>query len=369
MIEIFALARAKRRVEISDRPQPGRVSTILPVLNEARRIERCLTSLIAQPLEVIEILVVDGGSTDDTRAIIERYHTIDKRVRLVDASPIDLAWTGKAWGIHCGLEQSSAEADWILTVDADLSVSPKLIRSLLAHAENTGVAALSIATRQHLSGKREALLHPALLTTLVYRYGSPGRADTAIHRVQANGQCFLGRRKLLLDCAAVRAARASLCEDITIARRLAQCGHAVGFYESDGLADVSMYNHWRETWNNWPRSLTMRDQYFGWREVLGMIGLLFFQALPLPTFSLALVGSMPISLTLLFAFLLMIRIGVLVGTARVYPARPWTYWISPLVDLPAVLRIIQFALRKQHRWRGRTYIRKKGGKFEPAIQP
>jgi len=366
---VVGLIRAKSRVEISEQPSSAQVSIILPVLNEAKRIDRCLTTLIAQPPEVKEILVVDGGSIDATPTIVERYHRVDARVRLVNATPVDASWTGKAWGIHFGLQQAAEAAEWILTVDADLWVSPKLIRSLLAHAEHTRVNAFSIATRQHLSGKVEAVLHPALLATLVYRYGSPGRAHVDVHRVQANGQCFMSRRKLLLDTGAVRAARSSLCEDMTIARRLAQCGHAVGFYESDGLADVSMYDHWRDTWNNWPRSLALRDQYFGWREVIGLMGIFLGQALPMPALLLGLVSPMPVFLTVLLAGLLALRLGVLFGMARAYPGRPWTYWLSPAADFPAVLRIIQFALRKRHSWRGRTYIRRKGGKFEPVIQP
>lgn len=365
---MFGFRQKKLRIEVTDRPRRSRVSVILPVLNEAKRIERCLKSLICQPAEVTEILVVDGGSADGTQAIVQRYRCLDPRVRLIDASPIDPRWTGKAWGLHFGLQRSDPESTWILTVDADLWVSPKLIRSLLAHVERTDVSTFSIATRQHLSGKLEALLHPALLTTLIYRYGSPGRAHRNLHKVQANGQCFLSPRKVLLETGAFRAAQSSLCEDITIVRRLAECGHAVGFYESSGLADVSMYQDWRETWNNWPRSLPMRDQYFGWREVVGLVGIVAFQGLPLPVMLVGILLRAPLGLLLLASMLLAIRIGVLFGLARAYAGKPWTYWLSPLADLPAVLRIIQLALRKRHSWRGRTYVRRKGGSFEPLAQ-
>ncbi len=82
----------------------------------------------------------------------------------------------------------------------------------------------------------EALLHPSLLTTLVYRFGIPGKVTRNRHQVLANGQCFISPRETLLKTDAFRAAQLSLCEDVTIARRLAECGEAIGFYESDGLA-------------------------------------------------------------------------------------------------------------------------------------
>lgn len=357
--------KAKLCIQVSRQPSVERIGILLPVLNEARRIERVLAGLIAQPREVQEILIIDGGSSDATAEIVARFHAIDKRVRLIDASPVDRRWTGKAWGLNLGLLRSDPTCHWILCVDADVSASPDLARSLLAHAQKSGVSIFSVATRQHLSGRIEALIHPAMLTTLIYRFGSPGRATRDRHKVQANGQCFFAPRQTLLNAGAFPAAQSSLCEDITIARRLAECGEPVGFYESDHLVEVSMYDDWRETWSNWPRSLPMRDQYFGARELLGLFGALVAQALPLPALIVGIAVGAPLWFVGASAILLALRLGVLFGVARAYPKKPWTYWLSPLADLPVALRIVQFALRRRHSWRGRTYVRRKGGIFEP----
>jgi len=357
--------KKRERIQVSDRPSPDRISVLLPVLNEAKRIERALDGLVAQPEEIHEILVIDGGSSDRTRDIVARFGDRDPRVRLLDATPVDRRWTGKAWGLHFGLTHAQNASQWILCVDADVQVAPQLARSLLAHARKTTVSAFSVATRQHLSDRIDGLVHPAMLTTLIYRFGSPGTATSNPHKVQANGQCFFARRTTLLETGAFLAARASLCEDITVARRLAECGEAVGFYEADDLVGVTMYDSWRETWHNWPRSLPMRDQYFGWREAMGLLGVLLFQALPLPLFILgSLLGAPPWALALTGG-MVGLRVGVLFGLARAYPGKPWTYWLSPLLDLPVALRILQCALSRRHSWRGRTYLRRKGGLFEP----
>lgn len=362
---MLGLTKKKQRIIASDQASRERISVLLPVLNEAERIDRCLNSLRVQPDEVREILVVDGGSSDGTQAIVERHHARDRRVRVIDASPVRERWTGKAWGLNFGLQRSDPACQWVLCIDADVKASPKLARSLLAHAKRAGIENFSVATRQQLSGKLEALIHPAMLTTLIYRFGAPGTATRNRHKVQANGQCFFSRRQTLLKTGAFRAARSSLCEDITTARRLAECGETVGFYEAEDLVDVTMYDDWRETWKNWPRSLPMRDQYFGYREALGLLGVLLAQALPLPSFILGAAFSAPLWFIGISGFLLVLRFGVLCGLARVYPDKPWTYWLSPLFDLPVAMRIIQFALRRRHEWRGRTYVRRKGGVFEP----
>jgi len=355
-----------KRIEAVATASPESVTVLLPVLNESMRIAACLAGLTAQTGEVKEIVVIDGGSTDGTQAIVKDFHRTDPRVRLLDAPPAP-HWTGKAWGLYVGLEHSDPRWPWILCVDADVYVAPVLVRSLLAHAKKTGVSSYSVATQQRLSGGLAGLIHPPMLTTLVYRFGAPGYATKKLSRVQANGQCFLSRRETLLRTQALSAARASLCEDVTIARRLVECGETVGFYEAEpGLITVGMYATAKETWDNWPRSLPLRDRYFDWRQAFRFCAALLLQALPLPALIVGFGLSAPLWVLLLAGSLLAFRSGILIGTARAYPARPWTYWLSPICDLPVVVRILQFALRRRHSWRGRAYTRQPGGRFEPV---
>ena len=364
---VLRLARSAggMRIEAAAAPRSERVSIIVPVLNETARIKDCLECLIAQPEVLAEILVVDGGSSDDTQSIVERYGSRDRRVRLIDASPVPCNWTGKAWGLYIGLEKTDPRSNWVLCIDADVRCSPLLVSSLLAHAEGTGISTFSVATRQQLSSLAEALLHPSLLTTLVYRFGIPGKATLNRHRVQANGQCFISPRETLLKNDAFRAAQLSLCEDVTIARRLAECGEAIGFYESDGLARVRMYQGYCETWRNWPRSLPTRDQYFSWREATGLLEVLLVQSLPLPLLYIAYTVGASGWVVAVNLVLGLTRLGVLMGIARAYEWRPWTYWFSPLLDLPVALRLITSSLRRRQVWRGRVYVRRAGGTFEP----
>ena len=184
-----------KRIQIDSIPSAESVTVLLPVLNESLRVGACLARLTAQTEELKEIVVIDGGSADGTQAMIEEFQRKDPRVRLVDATPVDPHWTGKAWGLYVGLHHSDPHSPWILCVDADVRVAPLLVRSLLAHAGKTGVSSYSVATQQNLPGSLAGLLHPPMLTTLVYRFGPPGYATKKISRVQANGQCFLSRRE------------------------------------------------------------------------------------------------------------------------------------------------------------------------------
>ena len=70
---MFEFIQGKKRIEVSDELSAERICAILPVLNEANRIERALDSLVGQSSDGYEVLVVDGGSTDGTKAIVARY--------------------------------------------------------------------------------------------------------------------------------------------------------------------------------------------------------------------------------------------------------------------------------------------------------
>lgn len=368
---LIGSARGQRIVPPASNTQldtGDRVSVLVPVLDEHARLAPCLEGLLAQGPEVAEILVIDGGSTDGTQSLVASYATRDSRLRRLDASPVPPGWNGKAWGLDVGLRHANRDIRWILTIDADIHPAPPLARALLAHAQRTGDTAFSVATRQRLSSASEALLHPALLTTLVYRFGSPGHCTRRVSAVQANGQCMLLRRDLLDRYGGFAAVRESICEDVTLARMLAARDVSVGFYEAGDLVAVTMYGSAHEAWRNWSRSLPLRDRYFGLTGALGLAEVALVQALPLPLLLVllaigttdALLQSRPLLFWLSLAvetLFVALRLGVLAGTARAYSQPPWTYWLSPVLDLPVACQLCIQAMRRRHVWRGRVLLR------------
>ncbi|HLI91613.1 MAG TPA: glycosyltransferase family 2 protein [Ktedonobacteraceae bacterium] len=339
-------------------PEQERVSVIVPVLNEHDRLAPCLEGLLKQGPEVSEILVVDGGSQDGTQQIVQSFARRDARIHLFDSRPIPASWNGKSWGLEFGRRAGDPSANWILTLDADVRPAPGLVRALLARALRDNLHVLSVATLQELASPGLCLVHPALLATLVYRSGIPGRIARRIPEVQANGQCFLVHREALQACGGFAVAAHSLCEDITLARALVAAGYPAGFFETDDLVSVQMYTSAGEAWRNWTRSLPMRDQFSGVQALLGWLEIMLVQALPLPLFLVLLaLGRRSHPVTLLNAWLAAVRIGVLCGMARAYRRRLWPYWLSPLCDLPVAIQLARKALQRRHVWRGRILLR------------
>ena len=62
------------------------VSIVIPMLNEIEAIERCIASIQGQdyPQECIEILVVDGLSTDGSRERVRQLAQVHHNIRLLD---------------------------------------------------------------------------------------------------------------------------------------------------------------------------------------------------------------------------------------------------------------------------------------------
>lgn len=89
------------------------IAVIIPTLNEERFIAQCLDSVIGQtfPLEKMDIMVVDGGSNDRTREIVNDYHNHYSNIRLLD-NP------GKIQPIAFNIGVRNSEAPYIIRLDA-----------------------------------------------------------------------------------------------------------------------------------------------------------------------------------------------------------------------------------------------------------
>jgi glycosyltransferase involved in cell wall biosynthesis len=88
------------------------VTVVVPAYNAAATIRRTLKSVQKQTHRNLEILVVDDGSTDATRAIVEKLGQADPRIRLVPLSN-----SGVAAARNMGIVQ--AKGRFIAPIDAD----------------------------------------------------------------------------------------------------------------------------------------------------------------------------------------------------------------------------------------------------------
>src|SRR4051812_8466576 len=69
--------------EVTTTMDAPRVSVVMPVYNAERYITEAVQSILDQTFTDFEFLIVDDGSTDGSRAILERHAASDERIKLV----------------------------------------------------------------------------------------------------------------------------------------------------------------------------------------------------------------------------------------------------------------------------------------------
>lgn len=339
--------------------RPDRVSVVVPTLNEEARLSPCLEGLHRQGAEVTEILVVDSRSTDGTVALVERMQKRDPRFRVVYDDPLPAGWVGRPWALQYGSSQADPENRWVLCIDADTVPQPGLVPALIEAAHAGNYDALTLSPQFMLESTAEFWLQPALLITLIYRFG-PSGTDTDASRVMANGQCAFFNKQTLARLGGFSSARRSFCDDVTLARALAAQGARVSFQDGAKLIKVRMYDGAVETWKEWGRSLDLKDASTPTRQFFDVAFLVLAQGLPVPVLiALALgafgTGTLPSMLGWVNGLLLAIRVLLLFGIRGSYDRLRWSFWLSPLADPFAVLRIVISTLTVPRKWRGRNY--------------
>ncbi len=99
------------------------LSLIIPIYNASTYLAFSLESLLPQPFQDFELILVDDGSTDASPSICDEYAAKDERIRVLHEPH-----SGVANSRQVGLE--AAKGMYILYVDADDQVDPCMIADM-----------------------------------------------------------------------------------------------------------------------------------------------------------------------------------------------------------------------------------------------
>lgn len=106
-----------------------KISIVMPSYNVGQFMDKCLTSVVNQTLDDIEILCVDAGSSDETLDIIERHVKDDSRIKLIHSDV-------KSYGYQMNLGISNAVGEYIGIVETDDYVEEKMFEALYDITQN-----------------------------------------------------------------------------------------------------------------------------------------------------------------------------------------------------------------------------------------
>jgi succinoglycan biosynthesis protein ExoA len=102
------------------------VTVVVPARNEERFIGACLDAILSQDHERLQVIVVDGASTDRTAEIVREYAARDARVELL-SNPAQVI------PVSLNLALAAARAPWLVRVDAHATVPSHYVSVAVGH--------------------------------------------------------------------------------------------------------------------------------------------------------------------------------------------------------------------------------------------
>jgi hypothetical protein len=328
------------------------VAVLLPVRDEADRVEPCLRGLLGQRgLARMEILVGDDGSTDGTATVVRAAAGGDPRVRLVTLPAPPPGWLGKPHACQQLADATSAPA--LVFLDADVVLAPDAVAATVGLL--AGADLVSPYPRIHATGAQR-LVQPLLQWSWLTFLPLPAMERSARPALAAaGGQLLAVRRDAYRRAGGHAAVRGAILDDIALARAVKRSGGRIALADGSAIATCTMYRSWAELVAGYTKSLWAA---FGSPAgaVAAVLGLGVLYVLP-PV--LGVVGLVSHQANLAAAGLTGYALGVVgrVVAGRASAARVWPDALAHPVSVVLFGWLVLRSLRRRRRgeltWKGR----------------
>jgi glycosyltransferase involved in cell wall biosynthesis len=237
------------------------LTVIVPARNEEDCLGACLESLVSQSNDFFqlgrdwELLVVDDGSTDRTRAIAMDYSDRLRGVILLSPAKLEKGWTGKANA--CWTAAQRARGQWLLFTDADTLHEPGNLRRAMHEAEKHAVGVLSYSPRQLVNGLWQRALMPLVFSELALAYPPEKVSNPELRIAAANGQFLLASRKAYDAIGGHASVKGDILEDVELAFLAKKRKVGLRFrYAADALS-TRMYRSAGAMIEGWTKNLAL----------------------------------------------------------------------------------------------------------------
>lgn len=222
-------------------PEKPRVSVVVCSYNGGTTLEQCLNSLLALDYPDYEIIVVDDGSTDNTRSLLARFPS----VRAIHQ-------TNQGLSVARNVGLKAATGAIIAYTDSDCFADPDWLTHLVCQLQRSGAAAVGGPNLTPEDGRRAACVAAAP--------GQPTHvleSDQVAEHIPGCNMAF--RREALLAANGFDPVYRKAGDDVDLCWRLQQAGHWITF-----APGAFVWHHRRQT----PRSYLRQQAGYGEAEAL-----------------------------------------------------------------------------------------------------
>jgi len=113
------------------------ITVLITAYNDAYYLNKSIRSVLSQKFQHFELLIVDDGSTDNTKEIVEQFN--DERIKY-----IKIEHRGRSGALNYGLKV--AKFDWVFLIDADDLILPETLEKYskyITYPQNTIISSFA----------------------------------------------------------------------------------------------------------------------------------------------------------------------------------------------------------------------------------
>ena len=127
-----------------------KISIIIPIFNAEKFLNKSISSVINQTYNNIEIILVNDGSTDNSKRICEKFLKEDKRIKLINCKN-----NGVSFARNLGLQKSTGE--YIFFLDSDDWIDKKTIEIMIKNVNENNADIVKVNHFNTYSKSREKI--------------------------------------------------------------------------------------------------------------------------------------------------------------------------------------------------------------------
>ncbi|PCK20393.1 glycosyl transferase [Bacillus pumilus] len=333
------------------------LSILIPARNEEERLEACLQSIVDQRFYPKELIVLDDHSTDQTRAIVERFAEKYPWIHVQSGQALKRGWLGKSYA--CSQLAEAASSDWLLFLDADVRLKCGAIEAVYKQLSTQKTGMLSGFPEQKTGTLFEHLVVPMMMFTIgchlpvkwVRKSSNPvfAAAHGGFIAIEKNCYHAIGGHEVIKD---------SLVDDMALAKRVKEKGFPFTLASIHPFVYMRMYESGQEVWEGYRKNL-----FPGVNRNIGLLSVFFclytvLYLVPVICFMIALVQLDVLNLCLAilcYGLGVSIKAAIDIENGRT-SAMAFLLPVSILSLIAIGFASMKIGLKKEgYEWKGRRY--------------